>query len=422
MFLFREERTTTVSWAGNPEKTIDLSTGAARLRPRASFAQYLEEVKGKSSAWTEDELSIAERVWTLINSAERMELRNRLEKQKDLMIDELNHRVRNILTLVRSVSRQARRHNSSLESYSKSIEKRIHALAAAHDLASGEMRSAISMTDLIAIEMEPYEKGHRISVTGQGALLRPDIAPIFSLVVHELVTNAAKYGAISVEQGEISITLENVKGGITFKWRESGGPEVVAPNERGFGSTLIEQAVPYEMGGTADLRFAPTGVEADFFIPSEILDLEANQDEQAVLRAPLGQAGPLAKAFEPSSLDGLFLIVEDNYTIAKDMRDQLAEAGIKDIEMCSNTEDALELIAQETPAFAMLDVNLGPGKTSEPIALKLLAKNVPFIFATGYGEKAYLASDLAHVPTLTKPVATRDILGSMGTLFGKPER
>lgn len=422
MFLFREERAATVSWAGNPDKTIDLTTGAARLSPRASFSQYLEEVKGKSLPWTKDELFVAERVWTLINSAERLELRNRLEKQKDLMIDELNHRVRNILTLVRSVSRQARRHNSSLESYSKSIEKRIHALAAAHDLASGQVHSAVSMTDLIAIELEPYEKGRRVSLTGKGGFLRPDIAPIFSLVIHELVTNAAKYGAISVDQGRISIKLEDVKGGITLKWRESGGPEVVAPNERGFGSTLIEQAVPYEMGGTAELRFPPTGVEADFFVPSELLDLEPSQNAQTSFKAPLGQPSAFAETFEPSSLDGLFLVVEDNYTIAKDMRDQLADAGIKDIEICSNNGDALELLAQETPAFAMLDVNLGPAKTSEPIALSLLAKKVPFIFATGYGEKAYLTSDLAHVPILTKPTSTREILGAMSALLGKPDR
>jgi len=420
LFLFRREVATTVSWAGNPDKTIEFPNGSARLRPRGSFSLYLQEVQGNSKAWTDDDIAIAGRIWTLINSAERQELRNKLQKQQDLMISELNHRVRNILSLVRSVSRQARRHNSSLESYSESIERRIQSLAAAHDLASGAVRTAVSMRELIEIEVEPYREGNRVIISGMGHLLRADVAPIFSLVIHELATNAAKYGALSDENGKLSIHLSQTKTGVNLAWRENDGPTVVEPDSRGFGSTLIEQAVPYEMGGSSNLHFASTGVEADLFFPNAVLELDQSTTvKPGRKQRPIGQTEE--QAFDPNLVQGLFLVIEDNFTIAQDIREQLKIAGVKDIEISSNASDAMNILDTETPSFALLDVNLGPGKTSEPVALRLLDEKVPFIFATGYGEMAELAPELSHVQRLTKPLITNDLLGAISSLLSRPD-
>ncbi|MCY4178770.1 MAG: hypothetical protein OXD48_00555, partial [Litoreibacter sp.] len=334
-------------------------------------------------------------------------------KQQQLMINELNHRVRNILSLVRSVSRQARRHNSSLESYSEAIEKRIQALAAAHDLASGDMRTAIAIRELIHIEIAPYNDAGRITLGGTEPFLRADIAPIFSLVIHELATNAVKYGALSVDDGRVDITLEVVDGGVTLAWREMDGPLVVPLNTRGFGSTLIEQAIPYEMGGTAELRFVRTGVEADLFLPNEILEKSGLAKPTASVTTVKTRPADQPKTIDLSTVSGLVLIVEDNFTIAKDTRDQLVAAGLKDVEMCSNADDALDILASEPVVFAILDVNLGPGKTSEPVALRLLRDDIPFFFVTGYSDTFDLDKRLSRVPRFTKPLSTHDLLAAI---------
>lgn len=417
LFLFRRERSATMSWAGNPDKTIDVTSGSARLRPRGSFSVFLEEIKGRASPWTNDHLATADRIWMLIQSAERQVLRNTVQRQQDLMINELNHRVRNILSLVRSVSRQARRHNSSLESYSQAIEKRIQALAAAHDLASGSARYSVLLKDLIKTELEPYQSEERASFVGDGQYLRSDVAPIFSLVIHELVTNAVKYGALSAEEGRVVIKLSAAKDGVTVSWRESNGPAVKLPSSRGFGTTLIEQAVPYEMGGTTELRFAPSGVEADFFLPNDILEKGNTQTgAPAIATKKVGTDEPKV-GFDPAGFEGLLLIVEDNFTIAKDMRDVFTDLGFVNVDVCSNVNDALDLIETEPVGFAVMDVNLGPGKTSEPIGLKLLEQGVPFVFVTGYGDQLELAPQFSHVPRLVKPVVTSHLIDAMAEIM-----
>ena len=180
--IFRAEQSQSVKWAGSPDKTIEVVSGNARLSPRASFSVYLQDVEGHSAPWTEQDIYFADRIWVLINSAERKSLKNTLNRQQALMINELNHRVRNILALVRSVSRQARRHYGTLESYTVSLENRIQALAAAHDIASGSAVKVVGIKQLISVEMSPFEKDAKVIVTGSDQFLRSDIAPIFSLV------------------------------------------------------------------------------------------------------------------------------------------------------------------------------------------------------------------------------------------------
>lgn len=407
--IFRREVATTVSWAGSPEKTIELKEGKSRLAPRASFSTYLDDVKDSSAAWTEEDVYFAERVWILFNSAERRALKNTLNRQQAIMINELNHRVRNILALVRSVSRQAQRHNGSLDSYAASLESRIQALAAAHDISSGTAIASADTIRLIQTETDPYQSNDRIQIHGRTQYLRAEIAPIFSLVIHELATNAVKYGSLSVAEGTLDILLEEAEGGIVIKWCEAGGPPVTVPNERGFGSALIEQAVPHEMGGSAELRFERAGLVADLFIPDDVFENEPNT---VVLNSASTKAAITTKRvvpFDPAAIDGFMLVVEDNFVIANDMKDQLEKSGIKVIEICSNSEDALEVLSSEPPSFAILDVNLGGGNTSEPVANRLLKLGVPFLFVTGYGNNAELANSFDHVPRLTKPVATNDL-------------
>ena len=135
--IFRREIKDTISWAGNPEKETETVQGNLRLRPRGSFSTYLEDVLNRCKTWSSHDIYLASQLWPLFSVAERQTYMQKLGRQQDIMIAELNHRVRNILALVKSVSHQSRKPEGSLESYSQALEARIDALATAHDLGAG---------------------------------------------------------------------------------------------------------------------------------------------------------------------------------------------------------------------------------------------------------------------------------------------
>ncbi|MEO0912365.1 MAG: HWE histidine kinase domain-containing protein, partial [Pseudomonadota bacterium] len=154
--IFRNELAQEVSWAGSPEKRVETVGDRLRLSPRGSFSVFLEEVRGRCEPWTQNDLYLIRHIRTLLHAAERQAVMDTLNRQQTLMIGELNHRVRNILALVRSVSRQARRRYGSLNSYANAIENRIRALAAAHDIGGGKFTQPVSLRQLIQVEFEPF--------------------------------------------------------------------------------------------------------------------------------------------------------------------------------------------------------------------------------------------------------------------------
>ncbi|MBW4708110.1 GAF domain-containing protein [Roseobacter sp. YSTF-M11] len=405
-----------VSWAGNPEKTIELVSGVKRLSPRASFSHYLEDVKGRSKAWTEDDIHFIQHVRTLLHASERQSLLNTMNRQQALMIDELNHRVRNILALVRSVSRQARRRYGSLNSYAAAMENRIRALAASHDLSAASLSHPVSIKSLILKEFEPFgtEAAARATVTGKDRNMLADVAPIFSLVMHELTTNAAKYGALTAENGMVDITLEWLPDATRIVWKEQGGPPVVVPNDTGFGTAMIEQAVPHEFGGKAILTLEPDGVRAELIVPDRFFDDRSEPAE--ILRSHYTQV-PFEAEFCAKSINGTVLLVEDNFIIAKEMSDQLREFGFSQVALFANAEDALEHVETEVPVLAVLDYNLGGQKNSLPVAQKMLELSVPVVFVTGYGEHTIITPELKHVPMLIKPVAASELKEQFARIF-----
>ena len=416
--IFRKERTRDITWAGNPEKTIEDHDGRRRLSPRGSFSTYLEQVSGHCAPWSEHDKYFASRIWSLVNSAERRELQSALSRQQQIMIDELNHRVRNILALVRSVSQQARRSSyGSLESYSRSLEARIQALAASHDLASGGVVVSVLLAELLTKEFAPYssERRARLIVKGTAGAIHADVAPIFSLVIHELVTNAVKYGALSNDVGTVTVTLLPVDTGLNLHWTERGGPPVKEPDELGFGSTLIKQAFPHELNGEAALNFEESGVTARFFLPSAVFQ---NAGEQANAALP-DESAPLtnAESLKAKLATATCLLVEDNFVIAEGMRAQLEGLGVGQVEIFSRVDAAEDYLSNEQPSFAILDINLGAGTTSEPLAHKLHALRVPFFFVTGYGESGYPGGAFSDIPNVTKPALTEALLTEICALF-----
>ena len=252
------------------------------------------------------------------------------------------------------------------------------------------------MRTIISIESQPYgAKGeNRLTVTGGDFDIRADLAPLFTLVIHELMTNAAKYGAFSTAGGQIDISLVGERGGMSLEWLESGGPPVDNTKiSAGFGTTLIQQAVPFEMNGQAEQKFTKDGVYAKFWVPGN----------NATARSVSTEAESAATESVNSSISNehmskLVLILEDNYMIARSLAAMLEDLGFPNTEIFSSSESALEFLEAATPNLALLDINLGQGKTSELAALRLVQMDVPTVFITGYGERIRVHHDLVEVP------------------------
>lgn len=413
--IFRNEIKSEVAWAGNPKKTIDTIGGHVRLSPRGSFTAFLEEVSGRCTPWSDNDIHLVNHLRTLLHAAEREAMMDRLTRQQALMIAELNHRVRNILALVRSVSRQTRRHHGSLDSYASAMESRIKAMAAAHDLSGGRMGLPVSMHDLIQLEFKPYDTLTTVqtNIEGPDLYLKPEVAPIFSLVIHELTTNAVKYGALREPLGRILVTLAVDDEGYDIRWSETGGPVTSQPGELGFGMTMIEQAVPHELAGTAEVAFDPKGLSAAFRLPLRHLTPKQTIPKSA------STPGVEENSVLPKTLRAeCVLVLEDNFIIAKEMADQLRDLGCANVCTCATADEALQVLATQAISFSVLDVDLGHSLTSSPVAAKLAELSIPFIFVTGYGEEVDLAATSLDAPKLTKPISSRELVAVALTLVG----
>ena len=185
------------------------------------------------------------------------------ERQAMLMA-ELDHRVKNVLARVAMLATSTRKDSTSIDEYVRSLDGRVKSMAAAHSLLSQSGWQNVGLSALVYNQLAPYATGSNVTITGEDIVLgAPEIQAI-AMVLHELVTNAAKYGSLSAPNGRVCISWsrqdldEGAK--LVFEWRELGGPSVAANASSGYGTSLIRDLIPYELAGTVDLVFAPDGV------------------------------------------------------------------------------------------------------------------------------------------------------------------
>lgn len=401
--LFRAEQLRSVRWAGSQEKHIEYGPNGPRLTPRKSFEEWSELVKGTAIPFTAAELRVAEALRTaLLEVVLRLsdsahEERQRAHEKQELLIAELNHRVRNILSLIRGLLSQTRDSARSVDEFIDTLESRVHALARAHDQITADRWAPARLYDLIEVEAGAYlgEKRDRVRLNGPDVLLTPSAFTVMALVIHELLTNAAKYGALS-DSGTVAIDWhQDADGSLLLHWVESGGPAVIAPTRRGFGSTVIERSVPYDLDGKADVNYRLAGLEARFCVPSvhvvSVLPDMGLRERKRIVAAPT-----------PGLLKGRHvLLVEDNMIIAMDGEDALRDLGAE-VVTAASVARAREALALHRVDFAVLDFNLGK-ETSLPVADLLAERDIPFLFATGYGDRLDLPERFADVTLLKKP-------------------
>jgi CheY-like chemotaxis protein len=186
-----------------------------------------------------------------------------------------------------------------------------------------------------------------------------------------------------------------------IEWKESGGPPVQPPSRRGFGTTIIERSVPFDLKGDAEIRFDLLGVQAKFVIPANYVQMMPSLSG-APSRVETKQSAP--------RLSETVLIVEDNLIIAMGAEVILLELGARHVDTAASVSQAMKAIERSKPSFALLDINLG-AENSIAVGRRLLELDVPFIFATGYGERAPIPEELAAAPVIQKPY-TREVVES----------
>ena len=324
--------------------------------------------------------------------------RKQAEERQVLLAREVDHRARNALALVQSIVRLTR--SEDIKSYTAAVDGRIGALARAHTLLAQSRWQGADLARLVGEELAPFrtDGAERIATAGPEVSLEPRTAQTLALALHELSTNAAKYGALSVTSGRVAVNWDLQPQGLVLRWIESGGAPPQMPVAHGFGIRLISASIERQLGGEAAFDWRPEGLHCLLRVPRrDYVDTLANR---AAAQWRLGEDRPEL----PLRLEGgnRVLLVEDEILVAMMMKDILTELGFSVIGPFSRLSEAMVAAVHEDINAGIIDVNLG-GEFVYPVADVLAARKIPFVFITGYGVES-IDSRFGYVPIVKKPV------------------
>jgi PAS domain S-box-containing protein len=330
------------------------------------------------------------------------------EERRTLLMKEVDHRARNALAIVQSIIRLTKA--PTIEAYIPMVEGRIKAVSNAHALLSESRWEGADLKRLAEEELAPYRSGSpdRIVVRGPSVLLTPETAQSIALVLHELATNAAKYGALSLLSGRVVLSWQWQQGKLDLQWEEFDGPAVQQPATIGYGTKVISDSVTLQLGGTARFDWRSYGLRFAMSITVDCLRKS---------REDFPQGGHAAANFQGNGSTGAaegqrILLVEDEIIVGMMMREFLTEIGFHVVGPFGKVSEATEVISREQLRAAVLDVNL-KGEMIYGLAEKLSGQGVPLVFVTGYAPET-IDARFANVPVLQKPVdsaALRRVLG-----------
>lgn len=344
--------------------------------------------------------------------------RTQAEETQRLLIGELNHRVKNTLATVQAIATQTLRHNRNLEDFAASFAGRLQALARAHSLLSDAVWKGASLADLVSDQLRLGTiDERRMRLSGPRVFLPPQLALHLALILHELATNANKYGALSNARGMIDLKWTIAGEQLEIEWAESGVSGIEAPSKRGFGTTLIEQSVKAE-GGSARASYGSDGMSwgLSFRLP------RLSSDDNGLPVRDLNNSAEIHS--EPKIVTAIlagkkFLIVEDEPLVAIEIENILQDEGAN-VKIAGSVAAALQNIAQSQFDAALLDGNL-QGSPVDEIAAALTRAQIPFAFVSGYG-KQNLPSSFASVTVVTKPFLPSELLrATLGLLPARGE-
>jgi two-component sensor histidine kinase/DNA-binding response OmpR family regulator len=328
--------------------------------------------------------------------------RRRTEEQQALLVREVDHRAKNVLAVVQSIVRLSRA--DTVEGYVSAIEGRIKALSRVHGILAQSRWEGTDLRRLVEDELSPYatSDGGTISINGPSLSLEPATAQAMALALHELSTNAAKYGALSAPGGGIDVRWSEGDRMLALTWTERGGPPAARPGNPGFGMKVIDRSVDAQLGGRVDFKWRKDGLVCSLTVPltgsdaSRIPDPPSDDTDAATESAGRGRV----------------LLVEDEALVAIMMSDLLAGLGFTVVGPIASVAQAMGPARDGELDAALLDVTLG-NERIYPVAEILKQRGIPFCFLTGYGRDG-IDPRFANMPVLQKPVdetALADFLG-----------
>ncbi|HEX3636907.1 MAG TPA: PAS domain S-box protein, partial [Paraburkholderia sp.] len=315
--------------------------------------------------------------------------RKQAEMLQRLLVQELNHRVKNTLATIQAIANQSMRRAKTPAEFVKGFSGRVQALARTHDLLTQTRLQGAEIMDLVRDQvLLGGQDDRRVEISGPTLMLDAQAAMNLALVVHELATNARKYGALSGPDGQLSVTWEtrtNDERQLVLEWRESASRKIAVPRERGFGTTLIEQTLKAH-GGSASIRYGADGMSGTFTLP---LPEQPRPRLGLAVTAPTADAAALLQRLDDKqSLAGKrVIIIEDEQLVAMDLESCLATAGCEVVGSAGTVREAKTLCAEAACDAALIDVNLA-GQPVDELAATLTKRNIPFAFVTGYGREA----------------------------------
>lgn len=338
-------------------------------------------------------------------------------EHQGVLLAELQHRVRNIMAMIRSMTVRTADRAADVEDYRRLLQGRLMALARVQVLLTREANAGGSLRDIIASEvMAQAHRDDQFVLEGPQVTLSPKAVEVLTLAFHELATNALKYGAFSVPEGQLrvswSIFEKRSRPWVRLDWIEVGAPPREPSTRRGFGSDLIEGRIPYELGGNGKMTLEQDGARCRLEFPlkdgESILETDAPKPTTIF-------GGTLDMTDAPDLAGRTVLVVEDDYYLAGDTAAALRGAGAEVLGPCPSEDATLDLLETQEPTHAVLDLNLGGGGPRFEIARLLQARGVPFLFLTGY-DPDVVPAELRDIQRLQKPTQPRQIVEAIAQL------
>ncbi len=342
--------------------------------------------------------------------------RKRDEERQRLLMAELDHRVKNILGNVTAMARLSSHRAQSVKGFVESLDGRIQAISRAHGLLRRGAWIGASLAELVSDSLSPYLSASNIEIDGEPVSIVPEFAQSMALILHELATNAVKHGALSTPTGRVKVSWSREgEGQLHVLWQETGGPCTAPPSTKGFGLTVLRTAAS-DLGATASYNFTDQGFVYTLRGPFEIHELvsASSSKQEATSALSSNSASSLEQPMSPCRI----LVVEDETLVALQLQGDLEDEGHQVVGPAMSLKHGLLLAAQENIDAAFVDVSLGRD-TSAAIADELLARNIPFAFATGYSEVTMLPDHLRQVPKLGKPYVIGDMRRVLSNLIAQ---